>query len=115
MMTEPPDYMVGRDQEQASLKADVSPPDRELLAAMVSSNGHGHKLAGQLLSRFGSVAAIAKAHPTDLTAVDGIGEATAARLAAAFQLAHRAIGAQPPIKLDSEIDIADAPASGSWW
>jgi DNA-binding transcriptional regulator YiaG len=62
---------------QPGLAASTSPSDREQLAAMISSNGHGHTLADRLLSRFGSVAAIAKAHPADLTIVEGIGQATA--------------------------------------
>jgi DNA repair protein RadC len=100
------DQALGVAVERVGLVADAPPPERELLASMVSSNGHGHMLADRLLSRFGSVAAIAKAHPTELTIVEGIGPATATRLAAAFRLAHRTIGEQPPIKLASDSDIA---------
>jgi DNA repair protein RadC len=85
-------------------------PDREQLAAMLSSNGHGHRLADQLLFRFGSVAAIARAHPADLTIVDGIGQATAARLVAAFQLARRAITEQPPVRIAGHEDIVKVVA-----
>lgn len=88
----------------------TSSSDRDQLAAMVSSNGHGHLLADRLLSRFGSVAAIARAHPADLTLVEGIGQATAARLAAAFQLARRAITEQPPVRIESHEDIAAVAA-----
>jgi ERCC4-type nuclease len=42
--------------------------------------GIGPERAARLLDRFGSVAAIAAAAATDLAAVDGIGESTAARM-----------------------------------
>jgi DNA repair protein RadC len=98
--------------KQAGRTALYSPSrsDREQLAAMLSSNGRGHVLADRLLFRFGSVAAIAKAHPADLTIVEGIGQATAARLAAAFQLARRAITEQPPVRIDGQDDIAAVAA-----
>jgi DNA repair protein RadC len=77
---------------------------------MVSSNGRGRGLADRLQSRFGSVAAVARAHPADLTIVESIGQATAARLVAAFQLARRVIAEQPPLRIVSECDIAAAVA-----
>jgi DNA repair protein RadC len=52
------------------------------------------------------VAAIARAHPADLTLVEGIGQATATRLVAAFHLARRAITEQPPVRIESQQDIA---------
>lgn len=109
-MTESSSRTVGTTVERANLISGTSRSDREQLAAMVSSNGHGHLLADRLLSRFGSVAAIARAHPADLTIVEGIGQATATRLAAAFQLARRAIAEQPPVRIDGGEDIVAVAA-----
>jgi ERCC4-type nuclease len=47
--------------------------------------GVGPERAARLLARFGSVAAIAAATSTDLAAIDGIGESTAARMRWAFE------------------------------
>jgi DNA repair protein RadC len=95
---------------EAALPADTSPPDRDLLAAMIGGNGHGHQLADQLLLRFGSSAALARAHPAELTIMDGIGQATATRLVSAFQLARRAIAEPPPVKLTGDSDTVAAVA-----
>lgn len=89
---------------------DASLPDRELLAALVSANGRGHLLAERLLARFGSVAETARAHPADLTIVDGIGQATAARLVAAFELTRRAAAEDAPKKIASQNDIVNVVA-----
>jgi DNA repair protein RadC len=109
-MTEALDQIAGAKAVPMVLPAGAMPADLELLAAMVSGNGYGHALARRLLSRFGSVAAIARAHPAELTIVEGIGQATAARLAAAFQLARRAIAEQPPVRIASSEDIAAVAA-----
>jgi DNA repair protein RadC len=109
-MTEGQEQTAGDSANWAGLSADGSLPERELLAAMVSSNGHGHTLADRLLFRFGSVAAIARAHPAELTVVEGIGQATATRLTAAFQLARHAIAEQPPVRLANDEDTVAAAA-----
>src|SRR5690348_14072501 len=51
--------------------------DRELLAIILGTGGSpgagAHDLAERLLARFGSMAALSRAHPADLAAVAGIG------------------------------------------
>jgi DNA repair protein RadC len=49
-----------------------------------------HVLAEQLLTRYGSVLELARAHPADLLRLPGIGAAKASAVVAAFELARRA-------------------------
>ena len=66
--------------------------DRELLAILLGTGARGtgaHTLAERLLTRFGSLAAIARAHPAELASVTGVGPAKAATLVAAFELGRR--------------------------
>lgn len=66
---------------------------RELLAILIGSGREGAsavELAGQLLqTRGGSLRRLAAATPGELTAVEGIGPAVAARIAAALELGRR--------------------------
>ncbi|GGK41028.1 hypothetical protein GCM10010124_37360 [Pilimelia terevasa] len=68
--------------------------DRELLAVLLRTGagpGDGaHELAAALLARYGSLAALARAHPAELTTLHGVGPAKAAILAAAAELGRRA-------------------------
>jgi DNA repair protein RadC len=66
--------------------------DRELLAMVLGTGTRGmgaHLLAEQLLTRYGSVLDLARAHYSELAAVPGIGVAKAAAVASAFELARR--------------------------
>jgi DNA repair protein RadC len=83
-----------RPRERLSLLGPTALADRELLAVMLGTGGRrgcgAHDLAEQLLVRFGSLAGLARAHPSDLAGMAGVGHAKAAALAAAFELARRA-------------------------
>lgn len=67
--------------------------DRELLAMVLGTGGArgagAHVLAERLLTSFGSVLDLARAHPTELTGVRGIGVAKASAVVSAFELARR--------------------------
>jgi DNA repair protein RadC len=84
--------------------------DRELLAVLLGTGGArgvgAHTLAEQLLARFGSVAAVGRAHPADLARVTGIGPAKAAALAAAFELARRGTAGEPRARICNGSDVA---------
>jgi DNA repair protein RadC len=58
-----------RPRERLSTYGPSALADRELLAVMLGSGGRPgtsvHDLAGSLLSRFGSVAALSRAHPAE--------------------------------------------------
>jgi hypothetical protein len=105
-MTESSGHTVRIAVERTDTFAGQSPADREQLAAMLSGNGNGHPLVDRLLVWLGSVAAIGRAHPADLTTMDGIDQATAGRIATPFQLARRAIAEQPLVPIAWESDIA---------
>lgn len=86
--------------------------ERELLAVLLGTGGSrgvgAHALAEQLLARFGSVAAIARAHPADLTTVTGIGPVKAAALVAAFELARRGTAGDPRARICTSADVVAA-------
>ena len=83
--------------------------DRELLAVLLGTGGqpgHGaHDLAERLLTRFGSVADLARAHPSDLARTAGVGAAKASALAAAFELARRAQAPPRSQRLSTTADL----------
>ncbi|GGJ74216.1 DNA repair protein RadC [Pilimelia anulata] len=83
--------------------------DRELLAILLGTGaapGRGaHQLAAQLLARYGSLAALARAHPAELTTVHGVGPAKAALLAAAGELARRSQRPTAPPVIRGTSDI----------
>jgi DNA repair protein RadC len=98
-----------RPRERLAAHGATALADRELLAVMLGSGGRpgtgAHDLAEKLLSRFGSVAGLSRAHPADLAATSGIGGAKAAALVAAFELARRAHRSAEPARLTSTADI----------
>lgn len=78
--------------------------ERELLALVLRNGVPGENaidLATSLLAEFGTLAAIAKAHPEELARRRGVGAAKAAALVAAFQLGRKAAanpGATPILR-----------------
>ncbi|GDY30208.1 JAB domain-containing protein [Gandjariella thermophila] len=84
--------------------------DRELLALLLGTGNKGgigaHELAERLLTRFGTLHQLVRAHPADLLAVPGVGPAKAAALLAAFELALRSATSTPPASIRSTEDIA---------
>jgi DNA repair protein RadC len=83
-----------RPRERLAALGTAALADRELLAVLLGTGGApgvgAHTLAERLLTQFGSVAAVSRAHPADLAGVTGVGPAKAALLSAAFELARRA-------------------------
>ncbi len=65
----------------------------QLVAVVLGTRGTG--LARALLDHCGDLGDLARASPRELTAVNGVGEARAARLSAAFQLGRCAL--VPPV------------------
>lgn len=88
--------------------------DRELLAVLLGTGGSpgvgAHTLAERVLAHFGSVAAIARAHPADLASVTGVGPAKAAVLVAAFELARRGTIVDAPITITGCLDVVTVAA-----
>jgi DNA repair protein RadC len=88
--------------------------DRELLAVLLGTGGAqgvgAHNLAERLLARFGSVSALARAHPADLASVTGVGPAKAAVLVAAFELARRTTVNEAPVTITDAADIVTVAA-----
>jgi DNA repair protein RadC len=85
--------VLDRPRERLSSVGPAALADRELLAMMLGTGGArgagAHDLAERLLSTFGSVGELARAHPADLVGVAGIGPAKASAVVAAFELARR--------------------------
>jgi DNA repair protein RadC len=73
--------------------------EAELLALVIGQGRRGESalgLAGRLLADFGGAGRVGKTSPEELAAYPGIGDAKAAAVSAAFQLARRgALGAAP--------------------
>lgn len=68
--------------------------DAELLALVIGSGMRSRPvlaLAAELVQAIGGVAALSRASPQELAQVAGIGQARAARVAAAFELGRRAV------------------------
>ncbi|HEY8471443.1 MAG TPA: DNA repair protein RadC [Natronosporangium sp.] len=88
--------------------------DRELLALLLGTGGSpgvgAHALAERLLSHFGSVAAISRAHPADLASLTGIGPAKAAVLVAAFELARRGAAPEQRVTINGPEEIVAVTA-----
>lgn len=88
--------------------------DRELLALVLGTGGApglgAHHLAERLLTRFGSLAAVARAHPADLAAVCGVGPAKACAVASAFELGRRAAQRPATTVVGSTADVAAVAA-----
>jgi DNA repair protein RadC len=84
----------------------------ELIAIVVGTGGRGRSaidLAEDVLARHASVGALARASDAELAAIPGIGEAKAARLAAAFELGRRSLADWPSGRwvIRSPRDVAD--------
>jgi DNA repair protein RadC len=89
--------------------------DRELLALLLGSGARdldAIELAGQLIASQGGLRRLARAAPHELVGLLGIGPAKAARIAAAFQLARRALSDEQPErrKVVATADIAKCAA-----
>ena len=81
-----------RPRERLAILGSSALADRELLAILLGTGAPGagaHTVAERLLARFGSLAALARAHPAELASVAGVGPAKAAVLVAAFELGRR--------------------------
>jgi DNA repair protein RadC len=101
--------MVERPRERLSLLGPIALADRELLAMVLGTGGSpgigAHDLAERLLARFGSVGALARAHPADLATVPGVGWAKSSAIAAAFELARRAGRPAEAVTIRSTLDV----------
>jgi DNA repair protein RadC len=86
--------------------------ERELLAVLLGTGGApgvgAHALAERLLARFGSVGALARAHPAELAGVTGIGPAKASALVAAFELARRGTVGDARARICTSADVVAA-------
>jgi DNA repair protein RadC len=104
-----------RPRERLTALGPTALADRELLSMVLGTGGGrgvgAHILAEQLLAAFGSVPALARAHPADLAALPGIGDAKAAALVSAFELARRAGSADDGARrCGSTLDLVDVVA-----
>ncbi|MBX6357012.1 MAG: DNA repair protein RadC [Micromonosporaceae bacterium] len=85
--------------------------DRELLAMVLGTGGTrgagAHTLAERLLTTYGSVLELARAHPADLTRIPGIGVAKAAAVVSAFELARRASRTSERAVISCTTDLLD--------
>jgi DNA repair protein RadC len=85
--------------------------DRELLAMVLGTGGArgagAHTLAERLLTTYGSVLELARAHPCDLTRIPGIGVAKASAVVSAFELARRADRTPERTVISSTTDLLD--------
>lgn len=73
--------------------------DRELLALLLGSGARGLdavELASRLIAQQGGLRRLSQSSPHELVGLLGIGPAKAARVAAAFQLARRALADEQP-------------------
>jgi DNA repair protein RadC len=102
-----------RPRERLSALGPAALADRELLSMLLGTGTRGtgaHALAERLLAAFGSVPALARAHPADLAALPGIGGAKAAALVSAFELARRAGSVENLRRVGSTLDLVDVVA-----
>jgi DNA repair protein RadC len=68
--------------------------DAELIALILGAGTRARpavQVAGELVRRGGGLAALSRASPHELAQISGIGDARAARIAAAFELGRRAV------------------------
>jgi DNA repair protein RadC len=103
-----------RPRERLAAHGTAALADRELLAILLGTGGAAgvgaHTLAERLLARFGSVAAIARAHPADLASVTGVGPAKSAAVVAAFELARRGAVADRTARISGPADVVAVAA-----
>src|SRR5258708_23084574 len=72
--------------------------DEELLAVVLGTGVRGRParaIAAAMVATAGGIAALSRASPRELAQVPGIGDAGAARIAAAFELGRRAVDSAP--------------------
>jgi DNA repair protein RadC len=83
-------------------------PDDELLALLLGSGGSALRTARRLITRFGTLADVARAHPVELR-VAGIGPAVAPRVSAAVELGRRVARRAPddPWLIRTPTDVAE--------
>jgi DNA repair protein RadC len=87
--------------------------DRELLALVLGSGLPGCdaiELAAMLIGEAGGLSALATADPHTLKRLPGVGAAKAARVAAAFELARRAVVSEERRRIVSSADVATVVA-----
>jgi DNA repair protein RadC len=104
-----------RPRERLAALGPAALADRELLSMVLGTGGGrgvgAHTLAERLLATFGSVPALARAHPADLATLPGIGSAKAAALVSAFELARRAgSGRDGALRIGSTLELVEAVA-----
>jgi DNA repair protein RadC len=103
-----------RPRERLSALGPAALADRELLAMVLGTGGSrgtgAHTLAERILATYGSIPALARAHPADLTSLPGVGAAKAAAVVAAFELARRASSAEDRCQIGSTLDLVDVVA-----
>jgi len=104
-----------RPRERLAALGPTALADRELLSMVLGTGGGrgvgAHTLAERLLAAFGSVPALARAHPADLATLPGIGSAKAAALVSAFELARRAGSARDgALRIGSTLELVDVVA-----
>jgi DNA repair protein RadC len=102
---------VDRPRERLSTIGARNLADRELLAMVLGTGGvrgaGAHTLAERLLTTYGSVLELARAHPCDLTRIPGIGVAKASAVVSAFELARRADRTSERTVISSTADLLD--------
>jgi DNA repair protein RadC len=84
--------LTERPRERLSAVGVAHLSDRELLAIVLGTGIRGvgaHVLAEQLLTTYGSILDLARAHHTDLTAIPGMGQAKSCAVVSMFELARR--------------------------
>lgn len=110
------DLPVGdRPRERLLERGSEALADRELLALLLGSGARGLdavELAAQLIASQGGLRRLAQATPHELVGLLGVGPAKAARVAAAFQLARRALADEQPARrrIVATADIAACAA-----
>lgn len=106
--------VTDRPRERLAARGPDSLADRELLALLLGTGGSrgvgAQTLAELLLSRFGSVAGLARATASELATVPGVGAAKASSLVAGFELGRRAASSEPPSQISNTADIAAVAA-----
>lgn len=103
-----------RPRERLSAHGARALADRELLALLLGTGGAtglgAHHLAERLLTRFGSIVALSRAHPADLVGLSGVGVAKASAISAAFELGRRATHSPAATVIGSTADVVPVVA-----
>jgi DNA repair protein RadC len=105
---------LDRPRERLLARGAAALSDRELLALVLGSGLPGCdaiELAALLISESGGLPALATADPHELKRLPGVGAAKAARIAAAFELARRAVVSEERRRIVTSSDVAAAAAT----